>query len=41
MKNNIVGAEDFPEMFTLAAGNMILRGDGKANIYQGDCFDEK
>lgn len=41
MKNNIIGAEDFPEMFTLAAGNMILRGDGKANIYQGDCFDEK
>ncbi|GIR20046.1 hypothetical protein CM15mP35_03070 [bacterium] len=24
-------------MFTLAVGNMILRGDGKSNIYQGDC----
>ncbi len=39
--NNIVGAEDMPEMFTLAAGNMILRGDGKSNIYSGDCFSKQ
>ena len=26
-------------MFSLAASNMILRGDGKANFYQGSCFD--
>jgi hypothetical protein len=26
-------------MFALAASNMILRGDGKANLYQGSCFD--
>ena len=27
-------------MFALAASNMILRGDGKANLHQGSCFDE-
>jgi hypothetical protein len=26
-------------MFALAASNMILRGDGKANLFQGNCFD--
>lgn len=26
-------------MYALAASNMILRGDGKANLYQGSCFD--
>lgn len=26
-------------MFALAASNMILRGDGKANLHQGSCFD--
>ncbi|MDA9162419.1 SAM-dependent methyltransferase [Candidatus Pelagibacter ubique] len=40
ISKNLVGSEDLPEMFTLAAGNMILRGDGKANLYQGDCFSE-
>lgn len=41
LSKNIIGSEDLPEMFTLAAGNMILRGDGKSNIYQGDCFESK
>ncbi len=41
LSQNIIGCEDLPEMFTLAVGNMILRGDGKSNIYQGDCFDEE
>jgi type I restriction-modification system DNA methylase subunit len=27
-------------MFALAASNMILRGDGKANLHQGSCFDD-
>ena len=27
-------------MYALAASNMILRGDGKANLYQGSCFDK-
>ena len=41
ISKNLVGSEDLPEMFTLAAGNMILRGDGKANLYQGDCFNKE
>ncbi|OHV23475.1 SAM-dependent DNA methyltransferase [Rhizobium sp. RMa-01] len=35
----LVGCEQQPNMFALAASNMILRGDGKANLYQGSCFD--
>ena len=35
----LVGIEEQPNMFALAASNMILRGDGKANLYQGSCFD--
>lgn len=29
-----------PNMYALAASNMILRGDGKANLYQGSSFDQ-
>jgi type I restriction enzyme M protein len=36
----LVGVEQQPNMFALAASNMILRGDGKANLYQGSCFDK-
>lgn len=39
-KEGLVGVEQQPNMFALAASNMILRGDGKANLYQGSCFDE-
>lgn len=39
-KNGLVGVEQQPNMFALAASNMILRGDGKANLYQGSCFDD-
>jgi type I restriction-modification system DNA methylase subunit len=38
-KHQLIGIEQNPNMYTLACSNMILRGDGKANIYQGDCFD--
>jgi len=38
--NCIVGVEQQPNMYALSASNMILRGDGKANLYQGSCFDE-
>lgn len=38
-KFGLVGVEQQPNMFALAASNMILRGDGKANLYQGSCFD--
>ena len=35
----LVGVENQPNMYALAASNMILRGDGKANLHQGSCFD--
>ena len=34
----LIGIEQQPHMFALAASNMILRGDGKANLFQGSCF---
>lgn len=34
-KSGLIGIEQQPNMFALAASNMILRGDGKANLYQG------
>lgn len=37
--NQLVGVEQQPNMYALAASNMILRGDGKANLYQNSCFD--
>ncbi|HGT5227773.1 TPA: N-6 DNA methylase, partial [Escherichia coli] len=33
-KNRLIGIENSPKMFALAASNMILRGDGKANLHQ-------
>lgn len=38
-KECLIGVEQQPNMFALAASNMMLRGDGKANLYQGSCFD--
>lgn len=37
----LIWIEQNPNMYTLACSNMILRWDGKANIYQWDCFDSK
>lgn len=37
-KKQLIGVEQNPSMYALAASNMILRGDGKANLYQGSCF---
>ncbi|MDQ7465746.1 HsdM family class I SAM-dependent methyltransferase, partial [Salmonella enterica] len=39
-RNRLIGVENSPKMFALAASNMILRGDGKANLHQASCFDE-
>jgi hypothetical protein len=36
----LVGIEHMPHMFALAASNMLLRGDGKANLHPGSCFDQ-
>lgn len=38
-RDGLIGIEQQPEMFALAASNMILRGDGKANLFQGSCFN--
>jgi len=39
-KGGLIGVEQQPNMFALAASNMILRGDGKANLHQSSCFDD-
>jgi len=39
-KECLIGIEQLPNMYTLAASNMILRGDGKANLHQSSCFDD-
>lgn len=36
--SQLIGIELRPSMFTYACSNMMLRGDGKSNIYCGDCF---
>lgn len=40
-RHRLVGVEQQPQMFALAASNMILRGDGKANLFQGSCFESE
>lgn len=35
----LIGIENNPRMFCLAVSNMMLRGDGKANIFQDDTFN--
>lgn len=37
--DGLIGVEQQPTMYALAASNMILRGDGRANLHQGSCFD--
>lgn len=38
-RHQLIGVEAAPTLFALAASNMILRGDGKANLFPGSCFD--
>jgi type I restriction enzyme M protein len=38
-KNSLVGVETQTNMFALAVANMIIRGDGKTNLFQNNCFD--
>ncbi|CCV64419.1 Type I restriction-modification system methyltransferase subunit [Alteracholeplasma palmae J233] len=40
-KNQIHGVELDMDLYTLAITNMIIRKDGKSNIFHGDCFDPK
>ena len=37
-RNQLVGMEKRTDMFTYACSNMMMSGDGKAHIYQGDSF---
>lgn len=39
-EDGLYGVEFDDELYTLAVANMIIRKDGKSNIYFGDCFDE-
>ena len=39
-KEKLYGIEFDDGLYTLAIANMIIRQDGKSNIYKGDCFDE-
>lgn len=38
-RDRLIGIEQRPNMYALAASNMILRGDGKANLHLGSCFE--
>lgn len=38
-KNGLYGVEFDDGLYTLAVANMIIRKDGKSNIYKGDCFN--
>lgn len=40
-QNQIIGIEKRTDMFTFACANMIMSGDGKAHIYQGDSFSNE
>lgn len=40
LERALIGIEQEPQMFALAVSNMLLRGDGKTNLYQGSCFDQ-
>jgi type I restriction enzyme M protein len=36
--NHLIGSEVRADMFTYACSNMMMRGDGKSQIYNEDCF---
>lgn len=38
-QKQLCGCELRPDMFAYACSNMRFRGDGKSNIYNGDCFN--
>lgn len=40
-QDGLYGVEFDDELYTLAVANMIIRKDGKSNIYFGDCFDSR
>lgn len=40
-KEGLYGVEFDDGLYTLAIANMIIRKDGKSNIYKGDCFNNQ
>jgi type I restriction enzyme M protein len=40
-EQQLIGIEQRSDMFAMCVSNMILRGDGRSNLYRGDCFEEK
>jgi type I restriction enzyme M protein len=40
-ESQLIGIERRTDMFTFACSNMMMSGDGKSHIYQGDSFDNK
>ncbi|MEG7978499.1 MAG: N-6 DNA methylase [Mollicutes bacterium UO1] len=40
-KENLIGIERNPIMFVLSVANMLIQGDGKANLEKGSCLDKK
>jgi type I restriction-modification system DNA methylase subunit len=40
-RHSLFGVELDSDIYTLAIANMIVRGDGKSNILDGDCFNPK
>lgn len=38
-KKQLVGVEYQDDIYALGVSNMIIHGDGKANVYLGNCFD--
>jgi type I restriction-modification system DNA methylase subunit len=39
-ENQVIGVEERSDMFTYACSNMMMRGDGKSNIYRGDSLSQ-
>ena len=39
-KKQLIGFEKRTDMFTFACSNMMMSGDGKSNIYEGDSFNK-
>lgn len=37
----LIGVEQQRSMYALCASNMILRGDGRSNLYRGSCFSDE
>ena len=38
-RNQLIGTEIRSDMFAYACSNMLMRGDGKSNVFHDDCFN--